>query len=116
MSHTPGPWTIYPGRNLHYVNAHPEDYGHVAQRCYYISGPAHSSDFVADVIVTALNPKGEANAKVMLAAPELLEACMTALGAYDVLMKSCLAHQLPGYGECLRELRAVIAKARGESP
>jgi hypothetical protein len=43
------------------------------QRCWYVAGPEGDSDFVAD-IVTERGPRGDANAKLMAAAPVLLVA------------------------------------------
>lgn len=45
------------------------------------------------------------------AAPDLLEACQTALGAYDALRLAGAHRALPGYADCLDELKAAIAKA-----
>ena len=56
----------------------------------------------------------EADAHLIAAAPELLEACITSLGAYDALAASGSQRHLPGYSRCLEDLRAAIFKARGE--
>lgn len=55
--HTPGPW-------------HPVNYGG-----YYMiqSGPFYES---ADILDEAQTPNAEQNAKLIAAAPQLLEACM----------------------------------------
>jgi hypothetical protein len=50
------------------------DYRRAAQQCFYVCGPADDSDFVADVI-TDVQEAGLANARLIAAAPDLLEAC-----------------------------------------
>lgn len=49
-------------------------------------------------------PKDPANAALIVAAPELLDACKYALGAIKVD---------PNYGDAVRVLRRAIAKAKG---
>ena len=54
----------------HYVN--------IMQECCYSAGPDGDSDFVADVVVSATDV-GIAQARLIAASPELLEACEDAL-------------------------------------
>lgn len=42
---------------------------------------------------------------------KLLEACQNALGAYEVLALTGLSTRLPGYHECLNDLKLAIAEA-----
>ena len=72
MSHTKGKWKLERGRNRYYEN--PDEYHTLHQTCFYICGPQHDSHFVADVIVEK-SVEGKANARLIAAAPELLEAC-----------------------------------------
>lgn len=82
--YTPGPWRLQPARNKHYIDKiEGRDYEATSQRCYYIQGPKHTSHFVADLIVATGSefdnpPPGEANARLISAAPDLLEACKAA--------------------------------------
>jgi hypothetical protein len=64
------------GRNHLYVDEMigRSDYRRAAQQCFYVCGPADDSDFVADVI-TDVQEAGLANARLIAAAPDLLEAC-----------------------------------------
>ena len=91
-THTPGPWTAN---------------GADVAKPYYINGPD------GEVIVNGSNEEygviGRANARLIAAAPELLEACMTA----DSIL------QVPGHGREYDEIRNMlkdaIAKATGET-
>ena len=75
--HTPGPWKLCKGRNAHYRDKIPGmDYEATMQQCFFL---AADGDFVADIIV-AVNNGGLANAALLAAAPELLEACKQVIG------------------------------------
>lgn len=87
--HTPGPWAHDSGSTLVIT----EEY------------------IIADCTAAALpESEQEANARLMAAAPELLEACKDALEFIDFLMHDSLVSD----GETRNMLRAAIAKAEGE--
>jgi hypothetical protein len=91
--HTPGPW-IYDDR---YVNVIAEDGRAIAGR------PAWSS----------LSPDSEeADARLIAAAPELLEACEAALFALDCAINLQGLQLLIPTAD---KVRAAIAKAKGEA-
>jgi len=77
VNHTPGPWTTLPPRNPLYL-AHATDYDRVGQRWLYIGGNRGPSCFVADLVISRCD-EGTANARLIAAAPDLLEACKAAL-------------------------------------
>ncbi len=56
----------------------------------------------------------EANVRLIAAAPDLLEACQNATGAYESLELSGAAAHLPGFRHCFDRLKAAIAKATRE--
>lgn len=104
--HTRGPWKLIDEpRNKHYRNADRYGYENVMQHCRYIAGPDHDSHFVADVI-TERGAKGEANARLIAAAPDLLEALKqcAAVVAGDTMHKQ-------GLIDALTIARAAISKA-----
>jgi len=77
MGHTKGKWKLLRGRNRYYEI--PDDYHTMMQSCFYICGPKHHNDFVADLIVSN-SPEGKANACLIAAAPDLLAACKAMAG------------------------------------
>jgi hypothetical protein len=95
MTHTPGPWNIwYKGE---------KDIPAIANN---YANTGHATD-----ICTVDGENQDANAHLIAAAPELLEACEAALEVTD----SILVPALGTAGLQLAErLRAAIAKARGE--
>jgi hypothetical protein len=54
------------------------------------------------------------DARLISAAPELLEACLNALGVYRALKLIGANTALPGYDHCLEFLENAIAKAEGK--
>lgn len=93
QKHTPGPW-IFDG-------AVGDDYLVSAQVC-----PEESASYIAPVgTVDGDWAASEANARLIAAAPELLEALKAALPALEYLDDE----------EALKVARAVIAKAEGVS-
>lgn len=84
MSHTPGPWRI----------------GHKHGSPIRIIG--------GDMTLALVSPQGEANARLIAAAPDLLEALTGALAILDTHeMNKKAPHVLAG-------IRSAIKKARGE--
>ena len=84
--HTPGPWKLLPGRNQHYLGkVKGVDYEATMQRCYYLAGPGRRGSlesFVADLIVSVPGDReadGDANARLIAAAPDMLGACKRAI-------------------------------------
>lgn len=86
MKHTPGPWKL---RTT--LSSRPEIIG--------------GNRILAEVIVYEF-PETKANAHLISAAPDLLEACIHSLGL--------LATYAPKEIETLNELRQTIAKAEGK--
>ncbi len=116
--HTPGPWKLIDeARNpLYTKHADPhavdstDAYAGTMHHVWYIAGSAHDSDFVADVI-TDIRPEGEANARLIAAAPELLEACKE----LELRTRDFIAGSLVVFPTALLpQVRAAIAKATGE--
>ena len=99
--HTEGPWTLRP------LN---EEIGE-----YEIVGPRHSdetgeSEYIA--VVCGGLPESEANARLIAAAPELLEALEELLSAVD---KACgTAIPRGSFSAARKAARDAIAKATGE--
>lgn len=85
QKHTPGPWTA---RNLQaetYKSSACRELGR--QKGFYICGPKDASDFVADVFFSSHDlGEAEANARLIAAAPDLLEACELMYAAWKELM------------------------------
>ena len=113
MAHTPGPWALIDEpRNHHYRAAHPGDYEVLGQHCWYIAGRHGNSDFVADVITTNLPPEeGDANAKLLAAAPDLLDACEEMLA---ILVGSASVDTILAEGGLFDRAFTAIAKAKGQ--
>lgn len=95
-AHTPGPWTM---------REHPTEYG-----LYRVFGPTRRS---AVAVVVESTDEHEADARLIAAAPELLDALREYMSQFG---QGLDAHGLP-YGpsqaEADRKARAVIAKAEG---
>ena len=99
MSHTKGPWKFrkavnYEGFSIHPVNT--------------VLSLAACERFGTNMTINCFNFPGEteANARLIAAAPELLEACETALTNLSPLYSS--DHLV------IKRLRVAIAKAKGE--
>jgi hypothetical protein len=95
--HTPGPWKIEPCFNA----------GEKIAYAIESDGGENPPAYIADVMISAHYPKEEvatANARLIAAAPELLEACKMAILSCDD----------PEYFEkWSMKMRAAIAKATG---
>lgn len=98
--HTPGPWVFRPvqyvGKIRHQIENHPR--------------PGFPSITVAHTVPSIYQHEKEANAEVanarlIAAAPDLLEACETLLVMIDL--------KYPEHTTMLVEARATIAKAKG---
>ena len=95
--HTPGPWYVgsgtYEGRNIYSVASVTDDDG-----------------FTYQPIVASAEDDGikcwDANARLIAAAPDLLEALQNLSGALDAV----------AYGAALAQARTAIAKATGDQP
>jgi len=91
--HTPGTWTA-------------ERHGH-SWRIFA------GSTWIADIVWNGHNEvHGEANARLIAAAPDLLAACEAVLDGYDCPDKDAEFD----WSVMAGQLRAEIAKARGEQP
>lgn len=109
--HTAGPWDYVPGTQHHgpYVTT---DYGSTVADCYVMSQPtAWSSEPSKPVPFMA--EMAEANARLIAAAPDLLEAAQKAEDIIDDFVAGCPDD--PKASAALQALRAAIAKAAGES-
>jgi hypothetical protein len=74
QSYTKGKWALRPGRNLLYAEKIKGlDYEATMQRCFYVVGPEHESQFVADIITDA---RQEENARRIV-------ACVNACAGID---------------------------------
>ena len=100
--HTPGPW---------FPQKHEEGYG-----VRFTPHGGSSSWWVADVIGS--QPDGfsdEANAHLISAAPDLLEALEIWLADYDEVAANPDFEPFPHAAERVAKTRAAIAKAKGET-
>lgn len=100
--HTPGPWTCRKVDNPQGVDA----YRRAIQSAWYVCGPEHDSDFVADVFVKH-DERAEANARLIAAAPDLLEALHLLVDNFS----PCNCGRITYCGFCMAS--AAIAKATG---
>lgn len=94
ITHTPGPWAYYPD---------------AVAVCVVRN---HTVKVLADFGKCDL-PETEANARLIAAAPELLEAISTMLGAAEA---DCLDDKSNVWRSAMIGARAAIAKATGETP
>lgn len=111
MAHTPGPWE--------FVRYEAErDDGEPGQWSgYHIKEPESGCTDVAYVDDVDYGPKiATANARLIAAAPELLECCQNALGAYEAIRLLGADKALLGFESCLADLKAAIKKARSPRP
>lgn len=111
--HTPGPWHVrYRQKRSDFDGGMPE-----------IVGDENGLPVIADIRWNGENEEyGQANARLIAAAPELLEACKRAYAElddrYDVdrpVGESPKEYPFGGAGELMRILRVAIAKAEGET-
>jgi hypothetical protein len=98
-AHTPGPWNVMPGRSLL----------HVETDCDNPGG--------AGVPICSLPLKAEANARLIAAAPDLLDALRDALTGFTDLSNGWPErelHMTPA--EVIAKAVAALAKAEGRAP
>lgn len=72
-AHTPGPWDYVPGNEHHgpYITS---DFGSTIADCYVLSEPGAFSSTEARTPIPFMHEMAEANARLIAAAPCLLEA------------------------------------------
>ena len=108
MMHTPGPWVVggpWPKISI----CQPEEDG----------DPWNFVLWVWDDLVVQAPDEVKANAALIAAAPELLEACETALAYLDKLdTPLCFCGDDPNCPECRTtdKLEKAISKAKGTQP
>ena len=104
-AHTPGPW-YYPGRTISTPKAKTGSVGTV-----------HQNIGVATPIAHVAHAEGcaEANARLIAAAPELLNALEGYMSAFGQALDAHFIQFGPQQDEAHIAARAAIAKARGES-
>lgn len=95
QGHTPGPW---------HVETEPQ--GSKGNYTQYTIQP-----HIADVFY--MNQTGEANARLIAAAPDLLAALEEILE--HVEWRRRIAHETTGPNDCTHRARAAINKARGQA-
>lgn len=88
-AHTPGPWAYRPSNNGH-----------------FIAGTGENSGYLAEVRQCRSKQDVRADARLIAAAPELLESLQSVLN-------SCLDSQ--GLADAYKQARAAIAKATGKT-
>lgn len=94
--HTPGPWEAHRGTEVNYL---PPD-SNMAYRVAYM-------DMSGNGVV---GQRHAANARLIAAAPDLLEACEASLAALDFADQD----RFDG-GALTKQLREAIAKAQGQA-
>lgn len=99
MAHTPGPW------ENHKWNSEEHQ---ISAKGGTIALVSHDHSLVPE-------DEADANARLIAAAPDLLEACHNAIEAYHILAITDISLRLPGFEDCLAALNAAIAKAEGRS-
>lgn len=101
--HTPGPWRHHLGRGSN-PRFHIQNQGG-----YQI---ASTVTLVMHRLAVEENTQREANARLIAAAPELLEALQGMVDSYGQAACECIDPHVPGHCPCCIA-RAVIAKAKG---
>ena len=93
--HTPGPWTLGGPIGSGHLHGREPKFRVYAHRTLFLEVCADPDGYVRG--------ENEANARLIAAAPDLLEACKVALG-------------IIGFGAEHDQISAAIAKATGEQP
>lgn len=104
--HTPGPWTRKEGERF----KHDQSAGVRTQNGTYIAA-------ALDLNQTDRDAEVEANARLIAAAPELLQALLTVLDQVDYVAGNCRVNEMVGAvlpEEVITLSRAVISKVKGE--
>ena len=94
MKYTPGPWKIQEESDFTIIDANGRDIAYTETCVGY--------------------EKDVANAQLIAAAPDLLEVCHNAVGAYEALKSVGADLILLGYDRCLKRLNQAIKKAEGK--
>lgn len=108
MNHTPGPWLIDHIRGRYRVRINGRGWGSLARVIVRMDGDVEDS------------PEGMANARLIAAAPDLLEACLRALPFLQAL-RDGLSENAPDHDPRLYKqaaidmIEAAVAKVRGDS-
>jgi hypothetical protein len=108
--HTPGPWTLRINKNASGVT-------YTIGADSMIAEDAEVTLF--DFFLTPRHlPSGEceANARLIVAAPDLLAALVAVCDRSDELCKDRDAHRSPELEPLYQQCRAAIARATGEQP
>ena len=98
-AHTPGPWDYVPGNEHHgpYITS---DFGSTIADCYVLSEPGAFSSTEARTPIPFMHEMAEANARLIAAAPDLLEA-----------LRLARDHFVNSESACAEICDAVILKA-----
>ena len=110
---TPGPWYAYAHPDVNFRNPH---YSIVTSPNYDPFNPASVEQVIAGI--WSGTPEDKANADLMAAAPQLLQALENADKLITQLMPGIKAIVLQDYGflnETLLQITATIQKAKGEN-
>ena len=112
--HTPGPWGPFIlDKPLNEIAAYVDDCIKASGGAdfYFVQGP-HIDGGTVDICHVGNGPRGLANARLIAAAPDLLEALRTLLSyAFTLEMRFTDAD---GEHRAMQQARAAIAKAEGE--
>ena len=100
--HTPGPWTAVKNSAYWEIDG-PDDFGGVADTC---ASSAGEPDFGRSMAL------GEANARLIAAAPDLLSACR---GLLDAIHDSMTHESQNHHREQIDAAFAAVEKAEGET-
>ena len=104
MSHTPGPWSIYETAG---------NGGNIPARMEVVAPESERAKrLIANVYGFKL-PEGRANARLIAAAPELLEVIREAVDSAEREMAKGRKAS-PGLATWLEKARAALAKARAD--
>ena len=105
--HTPGPWHVN-----HAGSAKKGEPFKIDEFYVYAPNTQDDTAICADVIDPVTQEPNEANARLIAAAPELLEALVM---AREALASFCTAFKVPAFStsEKFKKIDAAIAKATG---
>ena len=114
MSHTPGPWIIKGPREIgeNHVNDNGSIVGCVYNDYAIEFGEGGPGTIIAEVFGRCAEttfPDSEANARLITAAPDMLDALEKILAYYDPAV-----HPVVPVSELRSMVKATIAKAKGE--
>ncbi len=98
--HTPGPWSAYRGHN---------------PARWFVCGHHYGPEIDISDICELRNDDREANARLIAAAPDLLEALIEAL-PYVECAEDDPAYKAGAVAKVVKNMRAALAKARQSTP